>query len=589
MIYTDRVIKASGPTSNVKLAAIGMSPQKWEFANGIPFDGPSGKIFNESLLSAKTHRASAYVTNLCNFLIDDNNLYSVPLEIMEQQRNRVFQELESVKPNVLMIMGADTLDLLTASSIITYWNKKKQRNELDTIGSKSGIVKYRGSIFTITTPSGYIQKCVAAMHPAAFIRGQWKWLPIYKYIDVPRAVTQSLSPALKLSQRSAIIGPSFQQAIEYLNTAMTQEWVSIDYEGRGHISCLGVGWTATEAMCIPLSRVGDPSYWTLQQEIAIWQLWCQLLQNPKVKKIAQNASYEWIKSWQYGIYPNPLGIDTMHLHHCLYPDFGGISDEWEAKKRDIDNPGHGLAFITSQYTDQPYYKDDGRHWTPSMGEHTFWRYNCLDVMVTFEAAMKMKKEALAGNVWDAYGREYLDYFETALQQEWHGVTIDIEKRNATRVACKADLEFIGSKMKALTGYDKVIAKNEKKGAKAISGVLNLASPKQMQHFLYGERKYPKKLNRKTMKVTTNKDTLHAYAIKFNDDGLRQIVRMREIQHFINNVCDAKLDNENRIHCHTKLGGTNGTRVSTAKSILESGTNLQNLPRQGPGRSFFLPT
>lgn len=585
MIYTNRIVPASGPRTGVALAAIGMSPQKWELADGIPFTGPSGKIFNESLLSKKIHRASTFITNICNFYIDDNNLYSVPQEIMERERDRVFRELESVKPNVLLVMGADTLDLLTASSIFT--NPKTK--ELDTNGSKTGIVKWRGSIFTITTPRGYTQKCVAAMHPAAFIRGQWKWLPIYKYIDVPRAVTQSSSSEMNLIQRNSCIAPSFLQAKECLLEAMQQEYVSIDYEGRKHLSCLGVGWSPTTAMCIPMSRVGNPSYWGLEEEIEIWRLWSQLLQNPKVKKIAQNASYEWIKSWQYGIYPNPLGIDTMHLHHCLYPDFGGISDEWEGKKRDIDNPGHGLAFITSQYTDQPYYKDDGRHWTPSLGEHRFWQYNCLDVMVTFEAAMKMRREAEVSDLWSAYQREYLDYFEIALQQEWHGIAQDIEKRNATRIALKADLEFIGSKMKALTGYERVIAKNPKKGSKTPPGTLNLASPKQMQKFLYEERGYAKRTHRKTRKVTVDKDTLHLLAIKHNDEGLRQIVKMREIQHFLDNVVDAKLDVNNRIHCHTKLGGTNGTRVSTAKSILESGTNLQNLPRQGPGRSFFLPS
>lgn len=583
MIYTDRIVNASGPRQGVRLAAIGMSPQKWEMANGVPFDGPSGKIFNETLLSSKMHRAGVYVTNICNFLIDDNNLYSVPQDIMERQRDRVFTELETVKPNVLLVMGSDTLDLLTASSI--YTNPKTK--ELDTNGAKNGIVKWRGSIFTITTPRGYTQKCVAAMHTANFIRGQWKWLPIFKYIDVPRAVMQSSSSELKLKTRTMHIAPSFLQAQDWLQHMMEQDWVSIDYEGRKHMSCLGSGASDSEAMCIPMSRVGSSTYWPLEQEIQIWNLWCTLLQNPKVKKIAQNASYEWIKSWQYGIYPNPLGIDTMHLHHCLYPDFGGISDEWEGKKRDIDNPGHGLAFITSQYTDQPYYKDDGRHWHASMGESAFWRYNCLDVMVTFEAAMKMQREATSLNLWDSYQREYVDYFETALRQEWYGIAQDVAKKAAVKAEMLAELDNMQSRMKELTGYDKVITKGIK-GAKPTANVLNLASPKQMQHFLYVQRKYPKRLNRKTMKVTTDKDTLNMYAIKFKDEGLKQIVHMREMQHFINNVIDAKLDEDNRIHCHTKIGGTNGTRVSSAKSILESGTNLQNLPRQGPGRSFFLP-
>src|SRR5262245_58893957 len=129
MIHPNRIVPASGPRSGVKLAAIGMAPQKWELVNGIPFDGPSGKIFNETLLASKIHRASVYVTNLVNFYIDDNNLYSVPLEIMEQQRDRVFRELEEVRPNCLLIMGADTLDLLTTERI--YFNPKTQ--ELDTI------------------------------------------------------------------------------------------------------------------------------------------------------------------------------------------------------------------------------------------------------------------------------------------------------------------------------------------------------------------------------------------------------------------------------------------------------------------------
>lgn len=584
MIYTDRIVKASGPTSGVKLAAIGMAPQKWEFANGIPFDGPSGKIYNEALLASKMHRATTYVTNMCNFLIDDNNLYSVPQDIMERQRERVFAELQRVQPNVLIVMGADTLDLLTATRV--YTNPKT--GELDTEGSKNGIIKWRGSIFQFTTPSGYVQKCVAAMHPASFIRGQDKWKPIYKYVDVPRAVMQSSSPQLMLKARECIVAPSFQQAKDWLREMNQKPYVTIDYEGRKHLSCLGSGCSPTQAMCIPLSRVGNPSYWPLEQEIELWKLWCALLQNPKVKKKGQNLPYEWIKSWQYGIYPTPVGCDTMHLHHCLYPDFGGITDEWEGKKRDIDNPGHGLAFITSQYTDIPYYKDDGRHWHPSMGERRFWEYNCMDVMSTDEAAGKMEREAIAQSLWEVYEHEYLEYFETALAQEWFGIAQDMERRASARKDMELDLGFIGEKLSQLTGYAKVIAKNEKKGAKPDPKILNLASNNQMKRFLYEELKLPIKYHRKTRKVTTDKDTLHLLAIQTGNEALNQVVKMREIQRFINQVLDTKLDAENRIHCHTKLGGTNGTRVSTAKSILDSGTNLQNLPRQGPGRSFFLP-
>lgn len=366
---------------------------------------------------------------------------------------------------------------------------------------------------------------------------------------------------------------------------MEQKWISIDYEGRSHITCLGVGWTPTEAMCIPLSRVGSSTYWTRQEEIRIWQLWCALLENPNVKKIAQNASYEWIKSWLYGIYPAPLGIDTMHAHHCLYPDFGGINDEWSGKKRDIDNPGHGLALITSQYTDQPFYKDDGRHWTPELGEERFWRYNALDVMVTFECAMKMKAELEDVGLWDTYDWNYRQTFENALRMEWNGIAIDVERREAARSASLTRIEHIAEVLRPVVGMH-VVAKAVTKG-KPKPGILNLASPKQMLAYLQS-KKYKIRINRKTGKPTVDKDTLQMLAIQHDAPELKLMLDMKREQDFINDEIDLELDVNNRIHSHNKLGGTNGTRWSGAKSILGTGRNLQNLPRTGPARSFYLP-
>src|SRR5258708_35875615 len=96
-----------------------MSPQKWEVGGGTPFVGPSGKIFNEALANCKVHRTSVYVTNLCEFYIDDNDLYSVPQEIMDREREREFRELETVQRDWLIIMRVDSVALLTATSIET--------------------------------------------------------------------------------------------------------------------------------------------------------------------------------------------------------------------------------------------------------------------------------------------------------------------------------------------------------------------------------------------------------------------------------------------------------------------------------------
>lgn len=592
MIFTDLRVPASGPR-NAKLACIGMAPQRTEVADKRPFTGPSGRLFDESLLGAKANRSQVFVTNLCEFYIDNNDLYSVPEEVMAAERARVFRELDAVQPNCLLIQGSDTLDLLTAGAICTVVPKTGKyagQKRLDTVGSKAGIIKWRGSIFELQLPSGRKQKCVASMHPASFLRGQWKWLPLYRYIDVPRAVTNSSFPELRLKSRECITGPSFQQATDWLRLMNEQSMVAIDYEGIDFLSCLGSSSTSGQAMCVPLNRVGSSSYWNISQEVVIWKLWCQLLQNPKVKKIAQNAPFEWLKSWLHGIYPNPLGIDTQSLHHCLYPDWGGAAD-WLSGKRDIDNPGHSLALITSQYTDQPYYKDDGRAWTPTMGEHTFWQYNCTDVMVTFEAAEKMWAEAGRKNLHSHYEAHYLANHEKVCQMEWDGILIDIKRRDEVRAQKQSEIAKDLSELQDLLSMP-VIARADKKAPK---GALNLASPAQLKAFFL-KKGYKIGVNRQTGAPKLDKDDMAALAAKHDDPTIQLIQRIRKAVDFISDNLDVRLDSNNRTHGRWNIPGTNGLRWSGSTSMLGYttkirkgyGRNLQNLDRQGPTRSLYLP-
>lgn len=69
--------------------------------------------------------------------------------------------------------------------------------------------------------------------------------------------------------------------------------------------------------------------------------------------------------------------DTLIRHHILWPELS-----------------HKLQFMTRQYTRQPYYKDEGKHWSI---KHlaSLMRYNALDVTVTYE-------------VWEGQEEEFKD-------------------------------------------------------------------------------------------------------------------------------------------------------------------------------------
>lgn len=66
--------------------------------------------------------------------------------------------------------------------------------------------------------------------------------------------------------------------------------------------------------------------------------------------------------------------DTLLRHHILWPELS-----------------HKLQFLTRQYTREPFYKDDGHHWSIKHMDK-LRRYNCLDVCVTMEVYEAQEEE-----------------------------------------------------------------------------------------------------------------------------------------------------------------------------------------------------
>lgn len=549
------IVPADGPR-NARIAVIGMGPAKEEIRIGHPFSGPSGKILNDALYRNGIQRSEVFVTNLADTPLPKdpktgNDSFNV-FPLTEQQRHleRLRRELDEVNPNIIIICGDQPLEHIVG---------------------KNGITKWRGSILPAKEVFGG-RKCVASFHPAFIIRGMFKWLPVLVGVDFKRATIQGKFPDIRYPTRNAIVAPKYHEVIAYINDCETKEYLSVDIETVGHreISCVGIGYRIDEALCIPFTRSGIYNYWSVEEEADIWLRLASLLSNPRIKKVAQNAAFEWLHFWRRRIFPQNMFIDTMLLHHCLYPNFGGTEDIWRGK-RDIDNPGHGLAFINSQYTDTPYYKDDGRRWVPGMGDAKFWQYNCNDVMVTLDAGLQMEAEAHEDRQWDVYAYRYVRSFERSLRIEWEGVLLDLALRKSADEQYTARLSEIDARLREVIGFD-----------------LNVNSNKQMQEYLYKTKQYEVRTNRKTRRPTADKTVLAYYAEKKQDESLKLILEKRQIEDLLADVIRQQLDDTGHIHTHYKLGGTSGSRWSSGKSILGSGTNLQNVPRQGIARRLFLP-
>lgn len=540
-------VHASGPR-DAKIAVVGMAPAREEVAHGLPFVGQAGRILNEALSSLGVPRESVYVTNVAEFPLPmGGSLFDLPSDVQAAEAARLKAELEQTAANVIMVLGDEPLWFLCGLR---------------------GILKWRGSILESTMVKG--RKCVASVHPAWILRGMFKWLPVFKHVDLARAIAESAYPDIRLPTREALTGPSFKDAIDYVEECRSHGITCVDIEGYGEISCVGIGHRPDQAMCIPITRGSGAPYWSDYEEAQIWLALASLLQDPNVRKVAQNASYEWINFWKHKIYPYPLYIDTMTLHHCLYPDWGGTQDVWGGKKK-FDEPGHGLAFINSQYTCTPYYKDDGRKWNPTLGDHQLWIYNCKDVMTTLDAGLQMVDEAVGDGILDFYNAFYIRPFLHSLRMEWFGTKLDEPLRDSARKELNKRAGELQGAIDASVGYH-----------------LNVNSPKQMQKLLYQDRGYQVKKNRKTGSVTTDKYVLQYFADKKGDRTLNLVIELRKVRDLLSDVINQELGPDGIMRTHYKLGGTDGTRWSSTESILGSSTNLQNVPREGIARRLFIP-
>ena len=118
------------------------------------------------------------------------------------------------------------------------------------------------------------------------------------------------------------------------------------------------------------------SYWDyeIEQLLKIWREIDWLLSN--IPQIGQNYfMFDCIFKQAFGFRPCVERCeDTLIRHHILWPELP-----------------HSLQFQTRQYTRQPYYKDEGKQWSPKY-KKSLMHYNCLDTVVDFECFLKQEEE-----------------------------------------------------------------------------------------------------------------------------------------------------------------------------------------------------
>lgn len=522
-----RVVPATGPTNSPLLAIVGEAPGAEEERLGQPFVGPSGNLLTQMLSTIGVSRDDCYITNVSNirppandfgkaFYDDDKRRF--PNMALLDQRERLNAELAAVKPKLIVPMGAEALKA---------------------VAGQASISNYRGTLIE------YFGKRILPTYHPAYVLRSYGDRPIVE-ADLKKALRQATNPSLPKTYFNT--NPTFSEVMALLKFRHKRYALDVETLGR-HNRCIGLAWSKWDAMCIPLVNRGA-HHWTESEETEILSALNELFLCGDCEFVLQNSPYDFTRlADEFGFEIKNFALDTMFAHHLLFPELP-----------------KGLDFLCSIYTDHPMY------WSYDRGRDSeVWQYNCMDCVVTFEAAEEIECQLRDRGLVDYYKNVIHKAVPALTRVQSRGVLIDETERSRIGEEVKEELKALQVKIDSLVGRP-----------------LSPQSSKQVMQLVYEEWKLPKQLKPQTKRPTADGDALNALARKCSDsvkvEILKSIVAYREKKVLLSTFCEMPLA-KGRVKTSYNIAGTVTGRLSSSATPDGIGGNLQNIPR-GKFRRVF---
>lgn len=327
-------VPGKGPLG-AKIVIVGEAPSYEEEQALQPFVGPAGRELDKICRDAGLNRNDCWITNACKYMVpfSDDKKKQAPFHVrakqaginLDEQFSELRQELNQLNPNVVLALGNTALWALTG---------------------KNGIQEWRGSILL-----GMGKKVVGTYHPAHLLHMggeiQGYWQRQVMVFDFQRALKQSAFPEIRRPTRSLNVAQNSAQLYDFIQRHRNHTRPSVDIEARGRCIpvCIGLAYTRHEGLTVPLwNDIGGESISNIPDSdlVNCWILLAKLLAESDVR--GSNFNYDRDKIKRLGFIVRSLFSDTMLKAFAINPELP-----------------KNLAFNTSIYTEEPFYKNEGMY------------------------------------------------------------------------------------------------------------------------------------------------------------------------------------------------------------------------------------
>lgn len=539
--------------SDAYIMVVDEAPGNQEAYHGRPFMGGDGQLLWEVLEQYGVTREQVYVTNVCKYRPEGNDIKGFFYTKMEGKRygklvcgkyvNKLLlegleelkEEIDRVKPNIIIALGN-----------VALWGLTGECSPRSNSISPTGITQWRGSMMK---DRWWGRKVLPTLRPANVLKQYGtKW---QLEVDLKRAVENSGEGAWPKPEYVFRYDLGGEEAVRWLQLIPEGLSVAVDIETyKGFITCIGLATSREVAMCINFVGQDGQSRYSVEEEAGI--LWELKRIMEKCEVVGQNFMYDSQYMARFWGIRAVAAWDTMHAQHVLLP-----------------GQPKGLDFLSSLYCDyHRYWKDEGKEWDPKV--HTagqLWEYNCKDVVTTYEVYEKQTKQMSREQAWQytMFNRQVWP----VLKMQMQGIRADTGEIGKLTKEVKLQLEMDAK------WFEEVVAV-EGKGAPWWN------SPKKLSELLYNRLRLPVQKG-KERQPTVNDAALEALGQK--EPLVRPLTnRLREYRTrrtLLNNFLTARLY-RNRIYSSVRIDGTETFRYSSSRSVFGCGANTQNVTKYKGG-------
>jgi DNA polymerase-1 len=515
-----------------KLLILGDYPDNSSDKYSRPFQGSVGefldRVFTE--LGYPSWRADFWVTYVSRYRPPFNDIKQLGTVCdIEEEKQRLYKEILSIKPNAILTLGPLSFETLTGlSKLLTY------RGSI--LPSQVGDAKIVGTIspYHLIRVSDESEDSDESKGLFSYV---WKWV---LGNDIKRAIQESKSSGWSLPQRTLLIARNSVDVSRFIDRRVKSKdrfFADIETIESTIPGCISLAWDKHEAISIPLfNKVGRYEISTIPTtDLAfIWQRLDKLFHEQEV--CGQNFKFDQAKLEMLGFRFKGLKSDTSLKAHTINPEI----------------PYVGLAFISSIWTREPYYKDEGKEFI--FGKHDIDRwflYNAKDSAVDCEVdeAQERELEILS----DTYHTDLKSFYYTYITK-LHGLYFDMEK-----VGFRVDngvRDYLIAKYQTWMEHVKIQLDV------AVGREVNYNSPKQVKELLYDQMRI-KPIDKAH---GTNEDVIsRLLKDKIRDESIRSvltnILEIRRVGKTLSTYLYAMPDFDGRMRTQVRISGTETGRSS----------------------------